>query len=84
MESLKGPALEIGKAVKAINPEATPEEYPVAVPTREASNRAAASFTRPARHLEERFCYRCGENGHVASECRNKENQSKVIKKLIH
>lgn len=27
MESLKGPALEIGKAVRAINPEATPEEY---------------------------------------------------------
>lgn len=27
MESLKGSTLEIGKAVRAISPEATPEEY---------------------------------------------------------
>lgn len=31
---------------------------PTAVSTREASTRAAASHTRPARHLEEQFCYR--------------------------
>lgn len=29
------------------------------------------------------FCYRCGEIGHYSAKCRNKENQSKVIQKLI-
>lgn len=29
------------------------------------------------------FCYRCGENGHIATKCAAPENSSKVIKKLI-
>lgn len=32
---------------------------------------------------DERFCYRCGESGHMAGKCRNPENQNKVIQKLI-
>ena len=26
------------------------------------------------------FCYRCGEDGHIASKCSNEENEKKVIK----
>ena len=32
---------------------------------------------------EERFCYRCGENGHLASKCNKPENQNKVIQRLL-
>lgn len=32
---------------------------------------------------EERFCYRCGENGHIATRCSAPENPQKVISKLI-
>lgn len=32
---------------------------------------------------EERFCYRCGENGHMAGKCKNPESQNKVIQRLI-
>ncbi|KAJ4941533.1 hypothetical protein JOQ06_011412 [Pogonophryne albipinna] len=38
---------------------------------------------RPLTDSEERFCYRCGENGHMAGKCRNPENQNKVIQRLI-
>lgn len=34
-------------------------------------------------HSDGNFCYRCGETGHFSSKCRNPENQSKVIQKLI-
>uniref|UniRef100_A0A3B5R2S1 CCHC-type domain-containing protein n=1 Tax=Xiphophorus maculatus TaxID=8083 RepID=A0A3B5R2S1_XIPMA len=33
--------------------------------------------------MDERFCYRCGESGHIASKCRSPENQNKVILRLI-
>uniref|UniRef100_A0A672F8S9 CCHC-type domain-containing protein n=1 Tax=Salarias fasciatus TaxID=181472 RepID=A0A672F8S9_SALFA len=32
---------------------------------------------------DERFCYRCGENGHMAGKCNRPENQSKVIQRLL-
>lgn len=38
----------------------------------------------PQKRSEESFCYRCGEDGHFATKCRNTENQAKVIRKLIH
>ncbi|XP_056157103.1 paraneoplastic antigen Ma1 homolog [Lampris incognitus] len=39
--------------------------------------------TRPAADSKEYICYRCGESGHVTARCKNPENQSKVIQKLI-
>ncbi|XP_034740281.1 zinc finger CCHC domain-containing protein 12-like [Etheostoma cragini] len=38
------------------------------------------SFQRPSRDF---FCYRCGEEGHVATKCSAPENHQKVIQKLI-
>ncbi|XP_053301840.1 uncharacterized protein LOC128460622 [Pleuronectes platessa] len=32
---------------------------------------------------DEFFCYRCGENGHIATRCNAPENLQKVIRKLI-
>ncbi|XP_017576648.1 paraneoplastic antigen Ma1 homolog [Pygocentrus nattereri] len=31
----------------------------------------------------ERFCYRCGEDSHIATKCISAENEKKVIKRLI-
>ncbi|KAL7839427.1 hypothetical protein SRHO_G00260850 [Serrasalmus rhombeus] len=31
----------------------------------------------------ERFCYRCGEDGHIATKCSSAENEKKVINRLI-
>ncbi|KAL7399803.1 hypothetical protein ABVT39_002000 [Epinephelus coioides] len=58
-------------------------DNPTAVSTVEATTRAANFPIRTVRRPEEQFCYRCGENGHFAAKCRNQENHSKVIKKLI-
>uniref|UniRef100_A0A3B4BYA9 CCHC-type domain-containing protein n=1 Tax=Pygocentrus nattereri TaxID=42514 RepID=A0A3B4BYA9_PYGNA len=44
-----------------------------------------ASFPKEApKNAEQHFCYRCGEDGHFVAKCRNRENQAKVIRKLIH
>lgn len=48
-----------------------------------ASKPVASSPPRSFKVPDEHFCYRCGENGHYAGKCQNRENQSKVIKRLI-
>lgn len=37
----------------------------------------------PRQDSDEFFCYRCGENGHIATRCTAPENLQKVIRKLI-
>lgn len=39
--------------------------------------------TRQSSDSEDRFCYRCGENGHIAPKCNKPENQNKVIQRLL-
>lgn len=39
--------------------------------------------TKQNETTEERFCYRCGETGHLANKCNRPENQSKVIQRLL-
>ncbi|XP_032876361.1 paraneoplastic antigen Ma1 homolog [Amblyraja radiata] len=36
-----------------------------------------------AKDSESFFCYRCGENGHIATHCTAPENSPKVIQKLL-
>ncbi|XP_055011546.1 paraneoplastic antigen Ma1 homolog [Boleophthalmus pectinirostris] len=44
---------------------------------------AVNSPVKTAPETEERFCYRCGENGHLAGKCSRPENQTKVIQRLL-
>lgn len=47
-------------------------------------NPKAAPFkVQPKEESTGFFCYKCGEDGHVATKCTAPENSSKVIKKLI-
>uniref|UniRef100_A0A8C4SXU3 CCHC-type domain-containing protein n=1 Tax=Erpetoichthys calabaricus TaxID=27687 RepID=A0A8C4SXU3_ERPCA len=57
---------------------------PTTVAAVEVSPTVVSSPTRISRLVEKQFCYWCGENGHFANKCNNQENQSKVIKRLIH
>lgn len=43
----------------------------------------AINMPSKSSETEERFCYRCGENGHLAGKCNRPENQSKVIQRLL-
>lgn len=58
---------------------AVPDDCPAAALVVDTSR----NVTRGREDKDPQFCYRCGEDGHVSSGCRNNENQSKVIQKLI-
>ena len=45
--------------------------------------KAAIFKPQPKEEFTGFFCYKCGEDGHVATKCAAPENPSKVIKKLI-
>lgn len=48
------------------------------------SNHQPPQFTvQPKKESADYFCYRCGEDAHIASKCNNPENAQKVIRKLI-
>jgi len=38
---------------------------------------------RPVKPRDEFFCYRCGEDGHIATKCQSSENTAQVIQKLL-
>lgn len=49
-----------------------------------ASNHKPPQFpVQPKKESADYFCYRCGEDAHIASKCNNPENAQKVIRKLI-
>lgn len=45
---------------------------------------SAQSRARSSNEREDYFCYRCGEDGHVATKCKSPENLPLVIQKLVH
>lgn len=59
-----------------------PSAKPATVTAVEAMQKANTS-NQSRQPTDEQFCYRCGEKGHFMAKCRNPENQSKVIRKLI-
>ncbi|XP_036433704.1 uncharacterized protein LOC118812695 [Colossoma macropomum] len=50
-----------------------------------ASAELVTSNTKPhtVKDADDYFCYKCGENGHIATKCQAPENTQKVIRKLI-
>ncbi|KAK3553316.1 hypothetical protein QTP86_033832, partial [Hemibagrus guttatus] len=139
VESLKGPALEIVRAVRFSNPEASVLQYVEALGStfgssesgedlyfkfrlmRQSTGETLSEFlrriektlskviehdglspglvdkvpgpvpkssplplkSRSARTKDDFFCYRCGEEGHIATKCRALPNPDQVIQKLI-
>ncbi|XP_056437540.1 uncharacterized protein LOC130374637 [Gadus chalcogrammus] len=76
-------ALESKMSVMAVNytSEQTPQphRYKAATGYKPAHSRVSS----PRQDNDEFFCYRCGENGHIATRCTAPENLQKVIRKLI-
>ncbi len=61
-------------------PEPTPQSYRY----KAASGHKPAPVKVPLpKDNDEFFCYRCGENGHIATRCTAPENLQKVVRKLI-
>lgn len=60
------------------------QDAAVTVSAMEASGPVFKSPEGPQKSSEENFCYKCGEGGHFANKCCNPENQTKVIRKIIH
>lgn len=44
---------------------------------------SAQSRARSSNDREDYFCYRCGEDGHIATKCKSPENLPLVIQKLV-
>ncbi|KAK0136928.1 Paraneoplastic antigen Ma2 [Merluccius polli] len=76
-------ALESKMSVMAVKytSEQTPQphRYKAATGYKPAHSRVSS----PRQDNDEFFCYRCGENGHIATRCTAPENLQKVIRKLI-
>nr|XP_023659188.1 uncharacterized protein LOC111839473 [Paramormyrops kingsleyae] len=64
-----------------LNNKMTDNRSSVPISAVEAPKRASNSSRSPTD--DERFCYRCGENGHFAAKCQNLGDQAKVIKRLV-
>ncbi|XP_067293892.1 uncharacterized protein [Pseudorasbora parva] len=47
------------------------------------SRSLSTSRYQSTRSRDEYFCYRCGEDGHIATKCQNPPNSDQVIQKLI-
>lgn len=77
-------ALENKLSVMTVRYASEPPREPKTQPRR---YQAGPGFKSASKALppkdEERFCYRCGENGHFATRCSAPENPQKVISKLI-
>ncbi|XP_023190648.1 uncharacterized protein LOC111608786 [Xiphophorus maculatus] len=64
--------------------QATPPTAPIPQPRNQRNSwRKDREPTKFAREGSNVFCYRCGEDGHIATNCTCPENSSKVIRKLI-
>ncbi|CAI5657555.1 unnamed protein product [Oreochromis niloticus] len=49
----------------------------------ERARRSKVNRPHAAKDSDSYFCYRCGENGHIATRCMAPENTAKVIQRLL-
>uniref|UniRef100_A0A672FVX5 Gypsy retrotransposon integrase-like protein 1 n=1 Tax=Salarias fasciatus TaxID=181472 RepID=A0A672FVX5_SALFA len=73
-------------SVMAVNYASAPQRENMTHPSkhRPAQIHKPAPFkASSSRSSDEYFCYKCGENGHIATRCTGAENPQKVIRKLI-
>ena len=47
------------------------------------ADRGSSAHRQRFRSDADRFCYRCGEVGHIATKCSSPENEKRVIRRLI-
>ncbi len=53
------------------------------IPEQQHKSLSVSSRFTPTRHKEDYFCYRCGEDGHIATKCQAPPNADQVIQKLV-
>ncbi|XP_054860324.1 modulator of apoptosis 1-like [Amphiprion ocellaris] len=79
-------ALENKMSVMAVNYTSAPKPKNMTQPSRHkaAQTHKPIPFKMsPSKDFDGYFCYKCGENGHIANRCTSAENPQKVIRKLI-
>ncbi|KAL7841411.1 hypothetical protein SRHO_G00251020 [Serrasalmus rhombeus] len=72
---------KLSKKLKSKGGNATEPSATVAADGTKSQSHGSRQAQSPAGG--ERFCYRCGEDGHIATKCTSAENEKKVIKRLI-
>ncbi len=53
------------------------------IPEQQHKSLSVSSRFTPTRHKDDYFCYRCGEDGHIATKCQAPSNADQVIQKLV-
>lgn len=69
----------VGLSVNQTQPPPLPEAKSIYF----QSQAVSASGIKPSRSKDDYFCYRCGEDGHIATKCQAAPNSEQVIQKLI-
>ncbi|XP_035809415.2 uncharacterized protein LOC118471094 [Amphiprion ocellaris] len=74
---------QVKRLQQKLNNKRTNIDTPAAVMAVATSRPDQNTSRRFRNDPDEHFCYKCGEPGHIAGQCRNPENPNKVIRKLI-
>nr|XP_014430311.1 paraneoplastic antigen Ma3-like [Pelodiscus sinensis] len=70
-----------GSPSDILPPTLTERKYPPFHPGRRDPNREPVKKTLVTLPRNKRFCYRCGEDGHISTQCDNPRNEEKVAQR---